>query len=509
MGLNGGQPDFPQPDGGGSGDGGTNNSPTPDPGFYQVVQDGVRILNSSMAALTNGVLSNSLTIGFEAGNSVGMLDSATLLVDGTKFAGDGVIGSPSGIYPWQFTMDTAFLENGTHTVQVEVTWQNPDTTDGNNAYLSRQSNPFTLSVSNQIYYPQWEEQVGEAAVSAYFVKTTCTNADWHIDIYDVNSNHVQTLTGHTTDGTITAYWNMVDTNGVMRTNADLDPEFNSIVTVGDPAQKNLPPKKQLKNDWPDHGSWVIAYQDFFKFEYSANNDMLGAKNAFAGTVNKYGGYLLYYPQPGQTNDIGQTYPLRYQKTNHFDTNITGPAELKDENLFIYFASLTNARNVYLNGHGGPTTIASIPSGKIALNVKHRYRFVFMDGCETATGDLDSAFGIKGPGTFDLNHYQTTGLRPAAYCGYSVKPYYDIPGQVIQNGITYDAQIPWQVPGFIYNFLFYWDTEGWTLSDSINQAYFDLPYVTGWPAAQQPGNYLQIYGYAQLAIDGYNHKSDWP
>ena len=84
--------------------------------------------------------------------------------------------------------------------------------------IHRWSDPFTLTVSNVIYYPDWCDQVGELGFSAYYAKTTCTNADWQIDIYDVRSNFVQRLIGHTDDGIIEAYWNLTDTNGVIRTN---------------------------------------------------------------------------------------------------------------------------------------------------------------------------------------------------------------------------------------------------------------------------------------------------
>ena len=131
----------PKPPGGGGGGGsGSSGTNTPDMGFYQVVKDGVKILDSSVLLLTNGVLSDTVKIGFEAGNAandgtgtniLGMIESAVLLVDGDKFAGDGTLGSPlESYYPWHFTVDTAFLENGDHTLQIKVAWQNPDNTDG-------------------------------------------------------------------------------------------------------------------------------------------------------------------------------------------------------------------------------------------------------------------------------------------------------------------------------------------------------------------------------------------
>jgi hypothetical protein len=189
--------DDPQP-----ADAGGGTASPPQTGFYQVVRDGVRIWG--LTNLTGGViLSNTVNVVFEAGNAapnsgtnvLGTLNSAALTVDGLKFPGDGVLGPPQNSSPWRIVMDTGYLENGDHTLQVEVTWQNPDSTDNNNQFLTRYSDPFTITVSNAIYYPQWEPEIGELDISAYFAKTTCTDADWQIDIYDASSNLVNTQIG--------------------------------------------------------------------------------------------------------------------------------------------------------------------------------------------------------------------------------------------------------------------------------------------------------------------------
>jgi len=236
--------------------------------------------------------------------------------------------------------------------------------------------------------------------------------------------------------------------------------------------------------------------------------MQGSINYFALISDNYGGYLLYYPPPGSTNDVGQTYPLRYQKTNHVDTNITALALAKDALLLENFLSRTNSRNFYYNGHGGPVSIANIYAGTLAALIHHRYRFVFLDGCSTANGSLDDAFGIHGPGRFALIYYQNTGIRPAAFVGYDVDVPYALPGQVVRNGVTYDDEIPWQVPFFITNFLFYWDELGASerLKDALEDAKNDLP-PSG--LSIEPGEHLQIYGYDDLRIDEFNHRSDWP
>jgi len=481
-------------------------------GFYQVVRDGVHVIG--LTNLTNGALSGAISLAFEAGNGEGILDSAVVLIDGLKFPGANVL-SAGLLNRWQFGVDTAFMENGAHIVEIEVTWHDPGNPDGDRVFASRRSAPFTVSVSNAIYYPEWEPETGEAPVCAYFVKTTTINANWQIDIYDVRTNLVRTLTGQTADGSITAYWNMIDSTGTMRTNADVDPEFKAVVTVSGGAFsaaggcKVTPPKKQRKRDWPGQGRWTIAYQDFFKFDYSENSEMTGSIIEFANTASKYGGYYLYYPPPGRTNDIGQTFPIRYQDSNHPDTNITAVSLAKDEIMLQNFLGNTNSRNFYYNGHGSASSIAGISSATFAALIHHRYRFVFLDGCNTANGSMDDAFGIRGPGRFALIYYQNTGIRPGAFVGYEADVPYALPGPVVKNGVPYDGEIPWQVPFFIFNFLFYWDADlvGESLAAALRDAKDDLPQVQGF--AIQPGEHLQIYGYDDLRIDKFNRRADWP
>jgi hypothetical protein len=504
----------PMPPGGTNSSGGINF--IPGTGFYQVVRDGVYFDNLTLFNLTNGFLSNNVNLAFEAGNAaddgtgtnvLGNIECAALLIDGTKFPGDGgVLGAPSG-GGWQINMDSAYLENGTHSLQVAVTFINPDNSDGNNVNITRYSNPVTITVSNLISYPNWEPEIGEAGVSAYFLQTVFTNVPWSLSIYDVSNNLVQTFTNVTPDGTITAYWNMVDTNGVTRTNADLDPEFSAVATVYDaPTSKSTPKKKQRHHDWPNQGVWVVSYQDFFKFEYSDNNYMQGSINAYADTAAKYGGYYLYYPQPGQTNDIGQTYPLRYQKTNHPDTNITGTAIFLDQQLLREYLSNTNSRNFFYDGHGNPNSFADIDPALLKATIQHRYRFVMIDACSSANGDLDDDFGIHGPSKFAVTYYENTGIRPGAFCGYNEDVDYATGGPVTEGGVTYDDTIPDDVPFFIYNFLFYWDTdtEGYRLNDAIYNAAINLPDPYGFDYREE---HWQIYGYDDMRIDEDNHGSD--
>ena len=200
---------------------------------------GIRIIG--LKKLTNSVLSGTVPVSFEARNEVGMLRYAMLQVDGHIFPGDdAMLSTPVLSAPLKsrsrFHMDTCYLENGTHTLQIHAGWSNFSRTNLDDREFRRESALATITVSNEVYYPESEPEVGER-VSAYFFKTTHTNVGWHLDIYDVKKKFVQRLSGNTGDGRIEAYWDLRDAKGVLRTNADVDPEFSSVITVNDSSRR--------------------------------------------------------------------------------------------------------------------------------------------------------------------------------------------------------------------------------------------------------------------------------
>ena len=364
---------------------------------------------------------------------------------------------------------------------MEVTWLNPDNTDNQNPSFTRYSNPFTITVANTIYYPQWEPEIGELDISAYFAKTTCLNTDWQIAIYDAGSNLVKTLTGHTTDGTITAYWNMIDSSNVARTNADVDPYFDSVVTVSDPVSKNTPRKNQRRKNWPSHAVRTIVYQDFFKFEYDDQGYMKQSLDSFAYTAQAHGGYLLYYPQPGQTNDIGQTYPIRMQKNNHYDPTITDAAIALDHAMLLGFLTNTATRNLYLSSHGSPSTVAAASQHPRSTNTST---------IATASCSWTAATPPRGAGTRPsastarANSTFRTIRAPEFAPRHSVATIStpitsETPTPLTVNGVDYDDKIAWQAGGFILDFLFYWDAAGDDLSYTITLSKANLPPISGW------------------------------
>jgi hypothetical protein len=489
--------DGPQPEGGG-GEGGS----SPEMGFYQVVRVGIHVMG--LTNLTNGPVSDTILLPFEAGNASGTLHDLSVLVDGGRYRGSAPLVAP-GI-SGKLSVDTTFLENGEHTFQIEGNWLNPDTSDENNYVFQQFSDQFALVVSNVICFPEWEDEVGELGFSAYFAKTTCTNANWQIDIYDVGSNLVQSLAGVTTDGVIETNWDMMDRYGVMRTNVDLDPAFSGIITVSDPIQKKLPPKVRTL-PYPEHGRWVISFQDLFQSYYNSNN-YYQAIYAMGSIGASFGGAVTFFPSD-PTN--AQTFPLRYSNTNN---PVPIATMLKDLGGLRQLLTNSLSRNFYYVGHATANTLASyISAAEIQIpwfqnfdanKPRHYYRFVFLDACSSATGSLPAAFGINFNSPQQLSYFQKHGIRPRTFVGNNRNVYWCYPGPYSHGGVDYDGRIPEAVIYFLQNFEFYWYFN-YDISTSIYYAINNTPYIgPGW----NTGDHLQVYGYEWLRVDEYNHRGDW-
>jgi hypothetical protein len=178
----------------------------------------------------------------------------------------------------------------------------------------------------------------------------------------------------------------------------------------------------------------------------------------------------------------------------------------DQQLLRRFLSNTNSRNFFYDGHGNAYSFADIDPNVLKWTVQHRYRFVMIDACSSANGNLDQVFGIKGPGRFAQSYYHNTGIRPGAFCGYNTDVDYATGGPVTINGVLYDDTIPDSVPYFITNFIFYWDpaTVGYRLNDAIYYASNALSPPGGYNDRE---DHWVIYGYDDLRIDDFNHASD--
>ena len=294
----------------------------------------------------------------------------------------------------------------------------------------------------------------------------------------------------------------MDTNGVIRTNATVDPEFSAMITVADP-QRKQPPKKKVPPAYPTHAQWVIAYQDIFR-NMAGSNDYYNAIYDVGGAAANYGGAITLFPS-NPTN--AQTFPMRWPWTNPV-VNVPIQTLTKDSQGLLSLLAETNSRNFYYSGHSTPRGLPYLSSDKIQLGLQKRYyRFVFIDGCSSASGPIAASFGNNANRDLPFSYYQTRGIRPRAFLGYDRDVHYAQGGTFVENGVTYNRKVPDCVHYFLSNFIFYWYFIDHDLDAALSDAYINnVPPPSGGP--WDNGANLKLFGYGGLGMDDFNWRSQW-
>jgi hypothetical protein len=233
-----------------------------------------------------------------------------------------------------------------------------------------------------------------------------------------------------------------------------------------------------------------------------------------------GNGVFYKTPTGGTN--AQTYPIRYNdytNSTFIDTNAYyATGEYNDIELFNRMLHDSRARDFYGFGHGMKERFLGLDWAEANLTPMHRYRFVWMDGCDTANGSWDRFFKINGPGIFSLAYYTAHHRRPALFVGHTQEIPYAVLNSPIKNGIQYDGTIPSSIPYFRSNFALYWWQETGTFSAALDYAKNHTPppdptmHYTSGPlkgGVYVLGTYMQIEGYDQMRWNQYNAYNDVP
>jgi hypothetical protein len=400
--------------------------------------------------------------------------------------------------------------NGTNTIQLLTTVRQSDVINDQTPYMVFSNAPQTVVISNFVTYTNWSSLILSNSYT-FNAQSATTNVNWEIDIYDVNDNFVNSQTGHSSDGNISWTWDLTDYTGASRQD-DGDPFFFPYITIGDPTSGWTPP---IANQFPSVGDWLFTYMDKFYDDGSTNYP--GADSYYNSAISTMGGGPALW-------SIGfLDIPLKYGRT-YDQTN----RDASWDNLRSWLESWNN-RNLYYFGHGAPNLIggdintvdssnnitgsinypgsnAKLTGQWVASNVtKNKYygpmpfRFVFLDGCDTAAGNWPAAWGV--PNQLEsLSYYQsasnTTGARPSAFVGWDV----EIGGS--KDWGTVDKF--WQFRQF---WMGNWSVEV-TTGETLKQAFDDALTGSSWVDS---GHYshMKIFGYQDMTFYQYNHAGDWP
>lgn len=436
------------------------------------------------------------------------------------------------------------LTNGVHQLQLQTTLQLDRQLNEGTPYLTLTNLPMIAVVSNPIVFASWKTlMVGTN--HTFQAQTTIYPADWYIDVYDAWGYWVTGAAGTTTNGNISWTWDFYDDWDYLRDAAEYDPFFDPYVTVmetanksqdgpqatGDPVQRPAPFSSP---DYPTQGGWIIAYQDNAKHIPAAREVLNQVFSTLGGTpagLNLPTTTILL--KFGNTNDIGMTSdPVQ----NMIDRNASWD-DLRNAILHPQY------RNLYIYAHGerfsiggdwtkfkangldpdgsdfdsneytvGTNKIYStteITSGwcyrlhKLSANPPHPYRFVFFDGCTTATGDWPYPFGIV-PLTNSLASFKADAERPNAFVGWNQTIYFNShPTRADNNG--------WggyqRFADFRSQWMFLWRyPTGTPPTDELWKALDRAATTSGWVTSQRLSEIISVYGYNDLKFNDYNQRT---
>ncbi|HET7624595.1 MAG TPA: hypothetical protein VFM25_04960 [Verrucomicrobiae bacterium] len=490
--------DIPLPEGG-EGAGDSTNTP-PETGFYRVVRNGIHIFG-----LTNDtVLSGILKIPVEAGNDQGILSSITLSANDNPIPGTSMMsqefsepieGLPAvtntPLAGLNFILDTRRVSNGDYYLQAHGQWVWSSTNAYDVPYVRVDSPSILVHITNEISFPDWVQEFRDDLMLIK-VTSAVTNTDWQVDVYGSEEDYVGSFIGHTDDGLIDIPWNLHDPYGNPRT----DSTFTTVTTITNSATASSatqvnPNLIHIVDNYPTEGMWLIARADYIPPNAQNYSTYVSIQDGFA-VIGEGGGGVL----PGL--------PYRSAGTALFINNVT--------NVGAFARALTNhlVRNFYFDGHGSPdfigyfpdatgakrpitaSTVAKLLGNDPPSTNSIRYRWVWIDSCQSALGDWPQAFGMGNRENVALADYVS---RPATFCGFTHEVY----GFTAFHGIS---SIDISSISFRSYFQVFWSVYG----DTIKNAFSEAEFYSG---DHDDPQYLKIYGYWGLHWNEFNSKSEWP
>lgn len=491
--------------------------------FYRVFH-----VPNFLADVENYLFDGPTFIPVDYADYVDRVDKTTVLVNGEPTDLSQFMSyNYGGQTYWGVGIYCDQLGNGNNTIQLLATIRLNDALGDDTSYITLSNAVVTFTTDNLVTFTNWDDLIWQNTNYTFRAQSSIPDVDWEIDVYDIYGYFVNYQAGHTTDGSIAWTWDLTDYWGYLRADPDADPVFYPEVTITRNSQSQVINQNQADNTtrptppvaapFPNNGAWIVAYADNF---YSDGTDK------YAGAEQYYSpGIAAIHGGPSLWGVTSYDYPIKYG-TNY------SQADRDDSWHQLTYKFLGSSdgqiRNFYYFGHGAPTKIggdaniveadgtfraAKIYGGsKAFLNSQtakdeitfnknsglHFYRFVFLDGCNTANGDWPEAFGVDKT-THDINFYTSASnkwhIRPSAFIGWNTT----IGGSKEWGTI----QKFWQFRGF---WMGNWSVTytGVNLVDALESARSG----SGWISLGQYQDHIRIFGYPDLKFNEYNHKGDW-
>jgi hypothetical protein len=447
-------------------------SPEPDCGFYRVVRNGVYIVG-----LTNGVpLEGTHQFILEVG-----LDDSFAPVIGFSVSSQADDNPISG------------MEMPPLGARIEASWNTTQTTNGVYSLIPEveladgivvTGAVKTVTVQNSISFPNGYQVAGDALyIQAH---TIHTNGTWNMKFYDDQNTYLGFINGNVSAEGFCDYPGIPSPGfsiGLLDNQGNQLPSSFYSVAVTTTAQggggsasalstssatASATNKVVVERSWMGSTLWAIAYQTVYPLNSAADLDLFSMMGTIVGGV--------------QFSSYG------------FNSVVNSPFAVTPNPFKLRFAShwgqlafdlqQQNVRNFYYFGHGAKEWIGNndintsinrstlqfllknSPNLLVGTN-KHPYRFVFLDGCDTAKGDLVLDFGIPKQTIYATNMIDRYGLRPRAFVGWKSK-----------IGVSVKNTIPQNHKNYIERFFELWPqvnpTTGnyYTLRDALNAAAID-------------------------------------
>jgi hypothetical protein len=387
---------------------------------------GIQLLGIANGAVLSGQVTLNLAYGNcdPSGNLQWLFLADTNpdnVLQGTSFP-DLSLGIPN---PLTGSWDTTEVPNGTYTIQMTAALD--DGTD----YAD---NPVTVTISNPAwFFDPWNVGGTEIFVGVQTIYTDCEGT-WLLEIYDDQNDYVGYAEGPIDSNGYFAWpdtpgpfsLNNTDTNGNQNPSTYYTMQYTTDAAHPISATRpynNLTRRVTIEVGWNiQPTSATVVYQDLFGDLHPIGQQQeLELMQSIWVQENYYHWEELGSPQ----------WPTEIAAVGGWANVATNPG--LDDN---------RCRDFFWLGHGCETSLGSGGLGGTAIRSKdigsglrnniispltgpnyHPYRFVFLDGCNTANGNWPQAFGIPKQTGMTMNDFLKRGVRPRAFLGWNYPKQY--------------------------------------------------------------------------------------